>query len=149
MPGYQSAYTANRSCETVILKLLNDSIWAIENKYLTVVVTTDLSVAFNTADHDILLNTLHCKFGISDNATEWVNSYLIPRSWKVNMKNSYSSARQLNFSVPQGNVAGLILYLAYASMLQEVIQKQNAMKNQPTIWNTKISKGYRLRWFCR
>ena len=80
MPDYQSAYRANQSCETAVLKLVNDTLWAMENKYVTAMVTGDLSVAFNMVDHDILLNTLHCKFGISDNAIEWVNSYTRPRS---------------------------------------------------------------------
>ena len=121
MPDYQSAYRANRNCEKVILKLVNDSLWAMENKYVTAMVTIDLSVAFNTVDHDILLNTLHCKFGISDNAIKWENSYLRPISCKVNIKNSYSSERQLHFSISQGSVAGPVLYLAYASTLEEVI----------------------------
>ena len=97
--------------------------------------------------HDILLNTLHCKFGISDNAIEWVNSYLRPRSCKVNIKNSYSSVKQLNFSVPQGSVAGPVLYLSYARMLEEVIQKQNAMKNHSTTWNIRYQKDIGIYGF--
>ena len=89
MPDYQSTYRANQSCETVILKLVNDSLRAMENKYVTTMVTIDLSVAFDMVEHEILLNTLHCKFGISENAIEWVNSYLRPRSCKVNIKSSY------------------------------------------------------------
>ena len=100
----------------------------MENKYVTAMITIDLSMAFNTVDHDILLNTLHCKFGISDNAIEWVYSYLKPRSCKVNIKNSYSTESQLIFSVLQGSVAGPVLYLAYASTLEKVIQKENATK---------------------
>ena len=126
MPDYQSAYRANWSCETVILKLVNNALWAMENIYVTAMIIINLSVALDMVDHDILLNTLCCKFGISDNAIEWVNSYLRPRSCKVNIKNSYSTERQLNFSVPQGSVAGPVLYLAYASTLEEVIQKENA-----------------------
>ena len=86
MPDYKSAYRANQSCETEILKLVNDTLWAMENKHVTAMVATDLSVAFNTVDHDILLNTLNCKFGICNNALEWVNSYLNPRFCKVNIK---------------------------------------------------------------
>ena len=108
--------------------------------YVTAMVTTDLSAAFNMVDHDILLNTLHCKFGISDNAIELVNSYLRPRFCKVNIKNSYSLAIQLYFSTPQGSVTGLVLYLAYASMLEEV---------SIYTMELKISKGYMLIWFCR
>ena len=115
----------------------------MENKHVTAMVVIDFSVAFDTVDHDILLNMLHCKFGISDTALEWVNSYLRPRSCKVNIKNSYSSARQLDFPVPQGSVAGPVLYLAYASPLEEVIQKTEC--HGKSIYNAehKISKGYR------
>ena len=86
MLDYQSAYRANRSCETVILKLVNDLLWAMENKYVTTMIAINLNAAFDTVDHDILLDTLHCKFGICGNAIEWVNSYLRPRSCKVNIK---------------------------------------------------------------
>ena len=80
MPAYQSMYRAIKSCETVILKLINDTLWAMENKHVTAMVAIDLSMSFDTVDHNIFLNTLHCKFEISDNALEWVNSYLRPRS---------------------------------------------------------------------
>ena len=128
MIDYQSAYRGNQSCETAIVKLVNDSLWAMENKYVTAMITIDLSAAFDTVDHDILLNTMFYKFGISGNAIEWVNSYLRPRSCKVNIKNSYSTERQLNFSVPQGSVAGPVLYHAYASTLEDVVKKENATK---------------------
>ena len=86
MPDYQSVYRANQSCKTVILKLVDDSLWVMKNKYVTAMITINLSVAFDTVDHDILLNTLHCSFGINDKAIEWVNSYLRPKSCKVNIK---------------------------------------------------------------
>ena len=100
----------------------------MENKYVTAIIAIDSSVTFDTVDHDILLNTLQHKFGISESAIEWANSYLRPRSCKVNIKNSYSTEKQLNFSVPQGSVAGPVLYLTYASTLEEVIQRENATK---------------------
>ena len=111
-------------------------------------VAIDLSVSFNTVHHGILLNSLHCKFGMSDSALEWVKSYLRPRSCKVNIKNSYSSARQLNFSVPQGSVAGPVLYLAYASTLEDITQKQNVMENQSTMWNIRSQKDIGLYGFA-
>ena len=141
-------YRANRKCETALLELVNDTLWAMENKYVTAMVEINLSVAFDMVDHDILLNTLHCKFEINDNALQWVNSYLRSRTCKVNIKNSYSSARQLNFSVPQGSIIGPVLYLAYASTLQEVIQKQNAMENQSTMWNIRSEKHIGLYGFA-
>ena len=50
MPDYQSAYRANQSCEIVILKLVNETLWAMENKHVTAMVAIDLSVAFNMVD---------------------------------------------------------------------------------------------------
>ena len=148
MPDYQSVYRANQSCETAILKLVNDSLWAMENKYLTAMIKIELSAVFDTVDHDILLNTLHCKFGISDSAIEWVNSYLRPRSCKVNIKNSYSTERQLIFSVQQGSVAGPVLYLVYANTLEEVIQKRECYKSQSTPWNIESQKDIGLYGFA-
>ena len=148
MPDYKSAYRANQSCETAILKLVNDLLWVMENKYVTAMITINLSAAFNTVDHDILLNTLHYKFGISGNAIEWVNSYLRPRSCKINIKNSYSTERQLNFLVPQGCVAGPVLYLAYTSTLEKVIKRENATKNQSTKWNKETKKDIGLYGFA-
>ena len=55
-------------------------------------------------------------------------------------KNSYSTERQLNLLVPQGSVAGPVLYLAYASTLEEVIKKENATKNQPKNGTKKLKK---------
>ena len=69
----------------------------MENKYVTAMVTIDSSVTFDTIDHDSLLNTLHCKFGISDNATEWVNSYLRPKSCKVNIKKQLPISKATKF----------------------------------------------------
>ena len=131
-----------------IVKLVNDLLWAMENKYITAMTTINLSMVFDTVDHDILLNTLHNKFGISENAFKWVNSYLRPRSCKVNINNSYSTERQLNISVSQGSVAGPVLYLACASTLEKVIQKENAIKNQSTIQNIEPKKDIGLHGFA-
>ena len=91
---------------------------------------------------------MHYKFGISENAFKWVNPYLRPRSYQVNINNNYSTERQLNFSVSQGSVAGPVLYLAYASTLEEVIQKENATKNQSTTWNIEPKKDIGLYGFA-
>ena len=97
IPDYQSAYRANQSCETAMLKLVSYLLWAMENKYVTAMITINLSVAFNTVDHDIILNTLHYKFGISENAIKWVNSYLRPRSCKVNIRKQLLNRKATKF----------------------------------------------------
>ena len=61
------------------------------------------------------------KFGIHDTALKWFSNYLQPRSCCVNIAKEYSKDISLTFSVPQGSCAGPVLYLVYASTLQEVI----------------------------
>ena len=50
---YQSAYRKNHSCETSLLRLVNDSLWAMEQQQATILVITDLSAAFDMVNHDI------------------------------------------------------------------------------------------------
>ena len=54
MPDYQSAYRSNYSCETSLVKLLNDVLWDFENQKVVALVALDLSTAFNTVDHEVL-----------------------------------------------------------------------------------------------
>ena len=115
LPDFQSAYRTNFSCETALIKLLDDLLWAMEQQKVTAVMAIDLSAAFDTVDHDVLQSVLRNKFGIHSNALSWFDSYLRNRDCKINVGASYSSSRQLDFSVPQGSCAGPILFLAYAS----------------------------------
>ena len=54
LPGYQSAYRRNYSCETALIKITNDCLWAMENQMVTAVVAIDLSAAFDMVNHEIL-----------------------------------------------------------------------------------------------
>ena len=58
LPDYQSAHRENRSYKTVLLKLTNDLLWSMERKNVTAMITLDLSAAFNTVNHNVLLTTL-------------------------------------------------------------------------------------------
>ena len=122
LPAYQSAYRSKYSCETALMKkLVADLFWDMEHQKLTALVAIDLTAAFDTVDHDVLLRVLEQNFGITDNAIKWFDSYLQPRRCKVSVGASYSNNIDLNLSVPQGSCAGPVLYLAHASTLQEVI----------------------------
>ena len=117
LPDYQSAYRANYSCETALVKMCNDMLWSMEKQQVTALISIDLSATFDTVNHDILLKVLTKCFGISGTALQWYEHYLRPRSFKVNIESDYSLA----FSVPQGSCAGPILYSAYASIMKEIV----------------------------
>ena len=58
LPDYQSAYRKHHSCETSLIKLVNDLLWAMEKQEVTAMTVLDLSAAFDTVDHDLLLAVL-------------------------------------------------------------------------------------------
>ena len=122
MLDYQSAYRPGYSCETALVKLMNELLWSMEKQEATAIMAIDLSAAFDTVDHTVLLNVLEINFGITAKALHWFDTYLRPRDCKVNVGNSYSDLKNLPYSVPQGSCAGPVLYLAYASTMGKIIQ---------------------------
>ena len=123
LPGYQSAYRKYFSCETSLLKLVNDALWAMENKLITAVTVMDLSVAFNTVSHELLLTVLREQFGIKDVALDWYENYLKPRHLKVCINGMYSAQKTMDFCVPQDSIQGAYLFICYASTLNKVVPK--------------------------
>ena len=80
-----------------------------------------MSATFDTVDHHILIDVLNKKFNIEGVTLEWFSNYLSSRSCKVIVEDVHSTEKPLSFSVPQGSVAGPVLYNAYASTLREVV----------------------------
>ena len=110
---YQSAYHSNYSCETAVVKLVDNILNNMGSKKGTALMAIDLSAAFDMVDHDRLLDVLHNKFGIRGIALNWFESYLRPRYCKVCAAESYSTHRKPDFSVPQGSCAGANIFNAY------------------------------------
>ena len=94
LPEYQSVYRKYYRCETSLLKSVNDTLWAMENKLVTAVTAMDLYVAFDTVSHDLLLTVLREQFGIKDVALKWYENYVKPRCFKVCIYKTYSSKKQ-------------------------------------------------------
>ena len=122
---FQSAYRPGFSTETALLKVVNDSLININNGNLVLLVLLDLSAAFDTINHDLLLNRLNSSAGIQDTALQWFSSYLSDRSQSVLVGSSISNQSSLNCGVPQGSVLGPILFSIYTSSLGRVIEKYN------------------------
>lgn len=121
---FQSAYRQGHSTETALLKVKNDIMLALDSKTDVVLVLLDLSAAFDTIDHAILLKRLQNRFQITGKALDWIRSFLCGRSQCVSVGGSMvSDARPLRFGVPQGSVLGPILFSLYVTPLEEIIVK--------------------------
>ena len=96
----QSAYRQNHSTEKAITKLCNDVITSLDRGQCTVLASLDLSAAFDTVDHDILLQRLYTRYGINGTVQEWFRSYLSNRQTKACLTSSYSKPRLIKCGVP-------------------------------------------------
>ena len=112
--------------ETALVKIINDLLICADQKKVSILVLLDLSAAFDTIDHSILLDRLKYDFGFDGIVLKWFTSYLTNRTQSVSVNNSFSSKQLLSFGVPQGSVLGPILYsLYYTTPLGSIINSFN------------------------
>ena len=110
---HQSAYWSGHSTETVLLRILNDLLTSLDDSKISILLLLDLSAAFDTIDHEILLSRLKHDFGIRGTALNWFQSYFSDRKQYVLIDYHKSTETSLDFGVPQGSVLGLVLFTTY------------------------------------
>lgn len=118
---FQSAYTKFHSTETTLLALHDHLIRAMTHQQITCLCLLDLSAAFDTIDHAILLQRLSDWFGITQTAHSWLKSYLSSRSFTVSSCGSKSQSAPLLCGVPQGSVLGPLLFIMYTTPLSSLL----------------------------
>jgi len=122
MPRLQSAYRAAHSTETALTKITSQILAALDNGDLTALALLDLSAAFDTVDHQILLQRLNVSFGVRGVALDWFRSYLVGRKQYVKYGGRCSSTTTLQYGVPQGSILGPILFILYTADLVGLIE---------------------------
>uniref|UniRef100_A0AAR2IPE7 Reverse transcriptase domain-containing protein n=1 Tax=Pygocentrus nattereri TaxID=42514 RepID=A0AAR2IPE7_PYGNA len=96
---------------------------ASDQGYISLLVLLDLSVAFDTIDHNILLERLENLIGIKGSALTWFKSYLSDRYQCVHLKNKCSYQSRVKYGVPQGSILGPILFTLYMLPLGKIIRR--------------------------
>ena len=122
-PLLQSAYRLGHSTETALLKVHYDLLMNMDAQRVTLLVLLDLSAAFDTVDHEVLLTRLRSSFGIRGTALRWFASYLSNRWQRVSFNQEVSERFDLTCGVPQGSCLGPLLFTIYASKIFEIIKE--------------------------
>ena len=122
-PELQSSYRQHHSTETALLKVMNDVLLNMNSQQVTLMVLLDLSSAFDTVNHNILLERLDKDIGMRGVTLDWFRSYLSNRCQQVCANGSLSKQYHLNCGVPQGSCLGPLLFSMYTSTLFKVIER--------------------------
>ena len=125
LDSHQSAYREFHNTETALLKVQNDLLCAADKSDISILALLDLSAAFDTIDHHILLERLRITMGLSGTVLSWFESYVTGRSQSVIVNCLQSSIFDVQFGVPQGSVLGPVLYTLYTTPLGKMIKEHN------------------------
>ncbi len=120
---FQSGFRWFHSTENTLIRVTNDLLLSSDRDCISLLVLLHLSAAFDTINHNILLNRLENFVGISGSALAWFKSYLSDRHQFVAVNEEVSHWSQVQYGVPQGSVLGPLLFTLYMLPLGNIIRK--------------------------
>ena len=125
MTAFQSAYRKHNSTESALLNIQNDILFNMAKGSVTALTLLDISAAFDTIDHTILMDRLNVYYRISELALGWFKSYLSGRTHSVKVGSTLSHPVVLHYGVPQGSVLGPILFCLYTYPIGSIIHSHS------------------------
>jgi len=141
LPLLQSAYRKFHSTESALLKVFSDLSKAVDDGNVCLIGLLDLSSAFDTVDHDILLSRLKLTFNVNGQALMWFKSYLSDRTQIVRISGCSSSTSKLRCGIPQGSILGPLLFVLYASPIEEIVKKHG-------LWGHCYADDTQIYFYC-
>src|SRR6218665_112502 len=129
LPLVQSGFRRLHSTETVVLKVYNDIILALDSGFIIALLLLDFSSAFDCVDHSnsILLEVIELQFGITASALLWIANFLTNRSHLVRLGSN--SSKYFNIiiviGVPRGSILGPLLFVLYTSSIIYITSKHD------------------------
>ena len=125
---YKSQYGFRElhSTELAALELTDRLTQNLDQGKISITIFLDLSKAFDTLNHEILLNKLSY-YGVNGTANTWFRSYLTNRKQFVLYEDTKSGMLPISTGVPQGSILGPLLFLIYMNDIHEASQKFHAV----------------------
>ena len=124
LSSIQSGFRPLHSTSTCLTHVTNNLLENMDKGLPTGLLFLDLSKAFDTLDHNIMLDKLTV-LGFNRAAVQWFRSYLTTRTQCVNVNGVLSEPQIINFGVPQGSVLGPLLFIIYINELPNVVVSCN------------------------
>ena len=148
----QYGFRSQHSCENAVSELLSEIIKGLQNGHYTIALFLDLSKAFDTLEHEVLLEKMH-RYGIRGNVLNWYRSYLFNRKIRVKCQVAssgrleYSDYRTVNFGTPQGSCLGPLIFLIFTNDLQKHLHHCSSIlfADDTTLYKAHRNLKY-LKW---
>lgn len=114
--NFPFGFRRNKNTTSKLLSLFDTLLEAKEKKKETLVLLYDLSTAFDTVCHNILLKKLHM-YGFSDLSMKWMKSYLYNRKQMVQVSGKISTLQETNIGIPQGSRLIPLLFIILMAVM--------------------------------
>ena len=120
--GFQFGFRKNKSTIRELLTMFDTLLEAKEKRKEIIVLLYDLSSAFDTISHELLITKLQI-YGFDKQATNWMRSYLKNRKQMVSVAGKISSTKEINIGTPQGSRLSPLLFICLMADLDLHVQK--------------------------
>ena len=129
VPNQSACKPNHSSVEKALVCVQNDILRAMDNQNIVIMLLLDLSAAFDSMDHNVMLRRLTHDVGVGQTALKWFKSYMSDRIQAVHINGSTSPALSVTCGVPQGSVLGPQLFSIYAAPVSNIIRSNNLLSH--------------------